>query len=605
MDVLLLAGAATLPPICSRCSACHTAAKTSSRLYSAESITLGLSFCLLSLSVLETIPSAWLILLDNQEDAAEKYSIIRNGYVTLRGAYIVVLWALSVFILVILPCLAGTQALLFLFRRQAIDPDEEKKKSFHAKRKSSRVLQFGNKLIFLVFKVFYYTLSCASACVLRRFRKREDGPILALTNRDVPASSSNSQVAKLIESSRRRRSIFLGSVFGISLAWSIVGIIAPLFIQTTEDITSLSGAVSFLCAIGILVSALLNGFGSVSMPHSCLAGLYLEPVTPEAVAKAETELIKARRTLTERREEIGTLGLTIQQSSLPGMRSRRSFVEMGGEVAGDKAQQKSNLLSEIDFLATLVNEMQEDVIEMRYSQEMFGAARTTMGRLRSLLGVVFSVILLVRLFSATMCIWGPYKVEMSQDGSSRVDPVTMALSWLMGHSIVTRQDYSKLSQLISLLLSAVLSFSQVRNLLRTVNAINNRLRSILKKCHCRNSGKVIREDGPSLSTGVYSHILSFFIGCYFIACIVLTKMILPQRYRAVFSAALGGNDIFRIRSYSVNLVFSLSAVVSAAVLGMLLGIQRQNSQRYRSTWNEGKKTSGNFEGRASFRSPEP
>jgi len=278
---------------------------------------------------------------------------------------------------------------------------------------------------------------------------------------------------------------------------------------------------------------------------------------------------------------------------------------MGGEVAGDKAQQKSNLLSEIDFLATLVNEMQEDVIEMRYSQEMFGAARTTMGRLRSLLGVVFSVILLVRLFSATMCIWGPYKVEMSQDGSSRVDPVTMALSWLMGHSIVTRQDYSKLSQLISLLLSAVLSFSQVRNLLRTVNAINNRLRSILKKCYCRNSGKVIREDGPSLSTGVYSHILSFFIGCYFIACIVLTKMILPQRYRAVFSAALGGNDIFRIRSYSVNLVFSLSAVVSAAVLGMLLGIQRQNSQRYRSTWNEGKKTSGSFEGRASFRSPEP
>lgn len=61
---------------------------------------------------------------------------------------------------------------------------------------------------------------------------------------------------------------------------------------------------------------------------------------------------------------------------------------------------------------------------------------------------------------------------------------------------------------------------------------------------------------------------------------------LPFEYRSEFSAVLGmeegdeEREIFLIRTFAVNVLFSLTALVSALVLAVILGIMKANTSRY-------------------------
>jgi hypothetical protein len=122
----------------------------------------------------------------------------------------------------------------------------------------------------------------------------------------------------------------------------------------------------------------------------------------------------------------------------------------------------------------------------------------------------------------------------------------------------------------------------VRTFLRSATAVNRRLDHFFQTCYCKNGTKVDTspEEQFPFATKLHAHVLGSLMGCYFLACIVLTKMMLPVEYRAEFSAALGGTEVFQIRTDAINAAFSLSAIVSTVTLGMLLGIQRQNTHRH-------------------------
>jgi hypothetical protein len=106
---------------------------------------------------------------------------------------------------------------------------------------------------------------------------------------------------------------------------------------------------------------------------------------------------------------------------------------------------------------------------------------------------------------------------------------------------------------------------------------------------CSNKKSIEGSDELSLyvgSAGVHSEIIAGVTGCYFLSCIVLIKMMLPEEFCEGFSAAMGGTDVFTIHMSVVNIVFTCSAGVSAAILGMLFGIQRQNNMRHTSSTND-------------------
>jgi hypothetical protein len=590
MDVSLFAASASLAVYLPQYISYTSPSQDFRELYPVK-IALCLSLCLFSLSVLEATPSTWLLILTKETTANASNG---DAFLSITNAYRFLLWNLSLFVLIVFPCFVGTQIVgrILCAASATVDPDEQKKRSFDAQRKNAWWAKVGYRLLLVIFEAIRFVVVYPCLSLLRRVyecvRVRADEPVLVMTRNDARKCTTTNRISLFIGSSLYRQSLIFGSVLGLSVTLASLRLIAPLFFHTTQDTSTLSETVSWMCAVGILLSALLNGFGSVSMPHACLAGLYLEPVSLSAIAKAEIELQKTKTSLENCITQIDTAGIHVQSSQGTWMRSAPrspSFSELGDNLT----KRRKNLQSEVEFLETLVSEMTEDITEMRYSQAMATSARTTVGRIRSWVGVVFSIVLLLRLFSAAINIWTrPGNSSSIETRPVRGDPVTTALLWLMGKNLVTPQYYNALSQVISLLLTAFLSFSQVRTFLKMATAVNQRLDHLFQTCYCKSEKKAdtLPEEQLPFTKKLHTHVLASLMGCYFLACLVLTKMMLPVEYRAEFSAALGGKELFQIRTYAVNAAFALSAIVSTVTLGMLLGIQRQNTHRYTTKTDE-------------------
>lgn len=593
MDVSLFAVSASLAVYLPKYISYTSPSQGYRELYPVK-IALCLSLCLFSLSVLEATPSTWLLILAKETPESASNQVI---FLSITNAYRFLLWNLSLFVLIVFPCFVGTQIVGRILNRMlaasaTVDPDEQKKRTFDAQQKNAWWAKLGYKVLLLIFEAIRFVVVYPCLSLLRRgyecVRIRGDEPVLVMTQNDARNKNTSNRISLFIGSSLYRQSLILGSILGITATLGTLSLIAPLVFHTTEDTSALTETVSWMCAVGILLSALLNGFGSVSMPHSCLAGLYLEPVHPDAIAKAEIELQKTKTSLENCITQMDTAEIHVPSGQGTWMRSAPlspSFSKLGDNLT----KRRKGLLSEAEFLEMLVNEMTEDIAEMRYSQAMATSARTTVGRIRSWVGVVFSAVLLLRLFSIAISIWiRPGDSSSIEIKPARGDPVTTALLWLMGMNLVTPHYYNALSQVISLLLTALLSLSQIRTFLRMATAVNQRLAHLFQTCHCKTEKKADTSPEAQLpfTKKFHAHVLASLMGCYFLACLVLTKMMLPAEYRAEFSAALGGKEVFQIGTYAVNAAFALSAIVSTVTLGMLLGIQRQNTHRYTTRTDE-------------------
>ena len=596
---------------------------------SSVAVALGLSFSLFSLSLLEAIPDSWLILLAHEvvlQEEEEDQILVPTYTFTITRAYWIILWALCIFLIVALPCMAGVEGALGFgefFETTQVDRDDHKYPIMHWRKCPwyVRFVAFICKL--LVTRTVRFFQQCCRFC----FARRKTEPILAMSVseeelRTMGASNNDTERRGLVVSihenylSRYRNAILLGCICGVTSMLVVISSIGPLVVRVNAENSTLSMAVTWLCAIGLLLSSLLNGFGSVSMPYSCLVGLYLEPIRPEAIAKAEAELQSVIAAIESKRLEAREMAVSISTpvtrpranppknkkglsrllpkfSSSFNSKGPTSFAEMGAEMGEDLSHKKQILQTEIEFLEILSKDMRADLDEMKHSQAMAAVARTQWGRIQSWLGVIFSFILLIRLVSAGVTIWhrdallGPRLPK-----APRGDFITTALLWLTGHHFVSQEDFTTVSHVVSLSLTAFLGFSQVRTFLRTLSAVNRRLDRFYKKCFCAKSPITPRAEDSLSSTpeelsfalgksggGMYYHVIASLTGCYFLSCIVITKMMLPEKYSSGFSSALGGMDLFTVNSHVVNMAYAFSAALTAAVLGMLFGIQRQNTLR--------------------------
>jgi hypothetical protein len=389
--------------------------------------------------------------------------------------------------------------------------------------------------------------------------------------------------------------------------------------------------VSTLCAIGTMVASVLNGFGCASMPHANLVGALLEPTPPAVMAKVQEDLDYAIEALEEKRWLLADVSTQQQQhrlqpspTSLLSLSLSSSFASMSSSSTpvitnttttnSDIRKAKQQLEKEVVFLANLVGDMEDDVREMRSSSLLALEARTAVGRIRGLLGVVFSIVLVVRvLFAASTFLSGPVVDHIRRDGgdpssssssSSRRDPLTSILLLLAGRNyIVGAEQYERFSQMTSLVLAGALTASQVSSFFRVVGALGRRFRGTFAGYYRASSsssssssprtmaGGGVRGGGGTGRRRVVGNdaavlASSFVMGCYFLACVTVVKMNLPVEYRRSFSAAVGGSNFGyyiddRDNARLMNVIFLASACVSAITLASLFGIQRNNSDRYR------------------------
>ncbi|KAI2510279.1 Abscisic acid G-protein coupled receptor [Fragilaria crotonensis] len=543
-------------------------------------LALGLSLALFSLSIIEVAPSNWLAFLSRDE---LEHVLSSSGNLTVMGAYAIVLWIFVVGIVIILPGSVGGQVFQIAAEHGKDDADDKK----YSKRwKSPWWIRYTWQFTLLILSICTRIVMVPLLRIGQRHFQRlfVKEPVLIMTNNNSHHDGSRHGVKTLPHSKLQASSI----PFGCIVLGGICGIMTTLFFLQTlgslvirlhsRETHVLASVVSWLCAIGLLISSSLNGFGSVSLPYSCLSGIFLESVRPEIIAKAEMELRHSAKSMESKIAELQSDSHNssgIGDSSVSRRRAVSGKITFSDFNSDESSRRKRALQDEIEFLDTLIEELKEDILEMKHAQEQASSARTMWGKVRSYAGCLFSVVLLIRLYTASRSIL----LENIGPKPEQEDPITSTLLWLTGHNFVSTQDYNTLSQGISLMLTAILSASQIRSFLRTVSAVNRRFILIYRRCCIQRPRTSDGFLGDSAHYKIHSQVLAALTGCYFLSCVVLTKMNLPLQYRTSFAGALGGME-YTIRTPVVNLVFCGSAGISAMVLSLLFGIQRQNTKRY-------------------------
>ena len=569
--------------------------------------------------------------------------------------YRIVLWLLSIHIVFVIPSLMGaTVAASFGYNRVCCDWTTTLLNWSHM----PWWIRFTIGFFRIIFKNIFYNglrfCCCSGRRRISRSRQNSfvviEGVSSSTTNQVLPvhhdesiirrSSSSFGEVmnddnpSSTISSRNSNSRTFLtvlGSAVGVVSVVGILSIIGPLVVQLPleNENTTLSLVVSWICAVGLLISSLLNGFGSVSLPYTYLSGHFLHRVLPVSITNLEAELRIIQENIMKKRMMLREATVEISSSSPSGSSSRSSFT--GGtsnntfskgatyvmssllmqnnnnganclsELGDDLKYRRQILQTEIVFLEDLVRETTFDLEELKYSQIVAAASRTSIGKIKSSVGIVFSAILLVRLINSGFIIWRSYGTLLNTEFAShhhrksQSDIVTTTLLWLAGHTSFSLDQYNAISQMVSLVLTAVLSFTQIRTLLRTVHIVQRRLSRFYKKCYGGPQNDVTKIGTSSAidhsdqkgSLSFIWQIIAGFLGCYSLACTVVIKMMLPEKFSVAFSMALDETGIFTIHSSLVNMVFFSSSVLSTAILGMLLGIQRQNILRHASTLPRG------------------
>ena len=578
-------------------------------------LAFGLSLSLFGLTTLEALPVSNETTLSNQS--------------TIAFLYWISLWLLSIFVLFVVPSLVGASvATSFGHFLCCTRPGGNNATIFDSRNLPWCIrvvwrLSFG-LIAILAKNVLYkgYTWCCST-----RRQKTIDSSVLPLRQDLISRSLSveirddsshrsrnrseidSSPPSNKIDDCRQRFFAAIGGLCGIVVAVGLFGTIGPLVVQlsSTKTTSILSQIVSWLCGVGLLISSILNGFGSVSLPYTTLSGFFLEQIRPEYMTKLEGNLknmrkilIEKQNTLKELKVQIPTLnsprstnqssGSPVETFSMSSFLSKKNTTNYGfSDIGGDLKKRREMLVTEIAFMEDLVRETALDLEELKHSQMTAAAARTSIGKAKLYVGLVFSSILLIRLFNAGYSIFKSYGTLFSQDYTphahkkSRSDVVTSIVLWLTGHHHFSHNQYNMLSQVISLVLSAVLSFTQLRTFLRTATIVHRRLLRLYKTFF--GAGENTNKTANNLSDQQSKEnflwwIISALLGCYSLACILSIKILLPERFSVAFSMALEETSIFVIRSSSVDAVFFSSALMSTAILGMLLGIQRQNISKH-------------------------
>ena len=585
-------------------------------------ITLLISLLLLSLSVLEASPAAWLaIVIPNGRDVGIRSGVAFAPPLTFVGWYRALLWAMCATLLVMHPlslCTIFASPLLYMVERMPFSSrirGEDKKSSMassspsssssspssplplptwnrHSQRRGHR----ATRLLMLCWNILRIGMRLVLVTLLWRLLLRRMLRAMIpyrITRRESEADEGGSGGGGGMGLSHR-----LCTAIGVIAFVAAAATMAGFYMSPFIFVPSLARMVSALCLVGTMVASVLNGFGCASLPHANLVGMLLESTPPALIAKVEKDWEYAIKVLEEKRWQLADGMTHPRPQSFPPMSSSSStsFLTLlpttTTMTTAEIRKARKQLEEEIIFLTNLTGDMEDDLCEMKSSSLLALEARTAVGRVRGILGVVFSLVLIVRVLSAAAFLLGPAYERDRRDGDSsrRRDPLTSLLLLLVGRNyIASAEQYERFSQVTSLVLAGALTTSQVSTFFRVVGALGRRLRGTFARSSLRVTGGV---QGSTSRRVIDVAVLtsSFMMGCFFLACVTVIKTNLPIEYQRSFSTAVGSSNLSYFNSNGdarlTNMVFCASSCISAITLASLFGIQRNNSDRYRNEFSQ-------------------
>jgi hypothetical protein len=407
--------------------------------------------------------------------------------------------------------------------------------------------------------------------------------------------------------------VLLGSTIGIHLSLTFFRSFDTMVVSNTPSSKLLQKIISRICAFGLTISSALNGFGSVSLPYSFLVGYFHEPISPRHIANAEEELQKIHSLLQYQKRCSSTTAASSSNKWFESTTSTSTLIRRSvpsSKLDNDNNNSKpccssdtNNHDREIATIEELYEDLTRELEEMRSIAKASSSSSSSnilcSGHLFQLLGVMFSMVLILRLCLATTTIlsfsWRKYRTASISNyysvhyGSApeRLDPITRTLTWLAGHNLVSIEKFHNFSQVVCLIVAFGLSYSQVGNFLRIVFELNRRFHKCFFCIVSRPKGEEVFQESNSTQQQrhygrylyfYYPNIVSIIMGSYFLSCVVVIGTNLPKEFRAPLVYALQGAT-FSFNPWYLDLIYTISATITLILFASITGIRRQNSMK--------------------------
>ncbi|KAJ3024217.1 Golgi pH regulator B [Thoreauomyces humboldtii] len=301
--------------------------------------------------------------------------------------------------------------------------------------------------------------------------------------------------------------------------------------------------------IGVTMMAILSGFGAVNSPYTTLF-FFLRKVTDADVALAEKKLLqtmdmlfskKKKYLLAQRRMRASDEQATVGVGGF--MRNMYSKVTSG---LGISSENLSILAHEIKALETVMQQLYTDLDELIVERERIKASRTLKGHYFNIMGYIFSVYCLWKMFSATL------NIIFNRVGGA--DPVTHGLNMLV-HRFNIEVDVTFWAPQLSFIFVGLMVVGSIRGLLIQFM-------------------KFFRAVSSSLSPNNIVLFLAHVMGMYFLSTVLMMRMSVPPQYRTIITSVLGHIE-FNFYHRWFDVIFLVSAIASAGFILVLTQIQKQ------------------------------
>jgi len=311
-------------------------------------------------------------------------------------------------------------------------------------------------------------------------------------------------------------------------------------VEVHESSISVKQIIARLAAIGMVILAVLSGYGTVRMPFDWLHA-FIRPVTEGQLESMAGQVVQLAAIIQHKEEEAVSLKQKHAQSDTSYGTSW--WGSMFGSVIGQGATalKVKRLEVEIKMLSNLRSTVNQEYRELQAERKRVLQSKTWTGRLRNILGYIFAAYCVYRAFSALLTLF-------TQD-PGQGDPVgflaSLMVSVLSGGRV--RIDRKLVSQYVGLAFIGIVTANSLKNFLKDVLRVATFMSDLLD---------------PAIQTLLFTEILVMYV-C---GALLMIRQKMPSKHREIITKALGSDLAFMPFNRIFNGLFLVVALITAYVL---------------------------------------
>ncbi|KAH9503840.1 Golgi pH regulator B [Bulinus truncatus] len=290
-----------------------------------------------------------------------------------------------------------------------------------------------------------------------------------------------------------------------------------------HGIFSIEQCIGRVGVIGVTLMAILSGFGAVNCPYTYMS-YFIRHVTDADIQSIEKRLLQTLDRIIVKKKKMAI--------------SQRDSLRQASLSTPSKETRALEELSRQLFLETA---------DLHDAMDRIDYSKTFKGRYFNVMGHFFSLYCVYKIFMAT--------INIIFDRVGKVDPVTKGIEIAVKY-FGFEFDIKFWSQQISFLLVGVIIVTSIRGFLITLTRFFYAIAS-------------------SKSSNVIVLCLAQIMGMYFVSCVLLMRMNMPQEYRLIITEVLGELQ-FNFYHRWFDVIFLVSALSS---IGFLYIAHNQSAEK--------------------------